>query len=116
MKGGLVLRRCLGIADCSSLLQVAVVGSQSSGKSSVLEALVGRDFLPRGQDICTRRPLVLQLVQTVRKPDDRSEPIEWGEFLHFPGRRFSDFSTIRKEIQVGVYWCLMFTSPSIRCQ
>eukprot|EP00775_Hariotina_reticulata_P001703 gene1703-2048_t len=36
------------------LPQVAVVGSQSSGKSSVLEALVGRDFLPRGPDICTR--------------------------------------------------------------
>ena len=36
------------------LPQVAVVGSQSSGKSSVLEALVGRDFLPRGCDICTR--------------------------------------------------------------
>jgi len=46
------------------LPQVAVVGSQSAGKSSVLEALVGRDFLPRGPDICTRRPLVLQLVKT----------------------------------------------------
>lgn len=44
------------------LPQVAVVGSQSSGKSSVLEALVGRDFLPRGPEICTRRPLLLQLV------------------------------------------------------
>ena len=47
------------------LPQVAVVGSQSSGKSSVLESLVGRDFLPRGPDICTRRPLVLQLVSIV---------------------------------------------------
>lgn len=74
------------------LPQVAVVGSQSSGKSSVLEALVGRDFLPRGNDICTRRPLVLQLVQS-------SEPEEWGEFLHLPGKRFYDFSLIRKEIQ-----------------
>ncbi|KAM1172011.1 hypothetical protein ACFX2I_022164 [Malus domestica] len=36
-----------------SLPQVAVVGSQSSGKSSVLKALVDRDFLPRGPDICT---------------------------------------------------------------
>lgn len=35
---------------------------QSSGKSSVLESLVGRDFLPRGSGIVTRRPLVLQLV------------------------------------------------------
>lgn len=35
--------------------------SQSSGKSSVLEAVVGRDFLPRGTGIVTRRPLILQV-------------------------------------------------------
>ncbi|MEQ2208667.1 hypothetical protein XENOCAPTIV_010723 [Xenoophorus captivus] len=35
---------------------------QSSGKSSVLESLVGRDILPRGTGIVTRRPLILQLV------------------------------------------------------
>ncbi|CAJ1936152.1 unnamed protein product [Sphenostylis stenocarpa] len=75
------------------LPQVAVVGSQSSGKSSVLEALVGRDFLPRGNDICTRRPLVLQLVQI------KSSQEEFGEFLHLPGRKFHDFSQIRSEIQ-----------------
>ncbi|ESR36889.1 hypothetical protein CICLE_v10027825mg [Citrus x clementina] len=82
----------LGSQSTIELPQVAVVGSQSSGKSSVLEALVGRDFLPRGNDICTRRPLVLQLLQT--KTDE-----EYGEFLHLPGKRFYDFSEIRREIQ-----------------
>ncbi|GBG92710.1 hypothetical protein CBR_g56849 [Chara braunii] len=104
------------------LPQVAVVGSQSSGKSSVLEALVGRDFLPRGSEICTRRPLVLQLVQLPKpkqtKEDggneegavgegekgggvqkQREQQAEWGEFLHIPGKRFYDFSAIRSEIQ-----------------
>ncbi|XP_028797579.1 dynamin-related protein 3A [Neltuma alba] len=87
----------VGSQSTIDLPQVAVVGSQSSGKSSVLEALVGRDFLPRGNDICTRRPLVLQLVQTKRKPDGTEE--EYGEFLHLPGKRFYDFSEIRREIQ-----------------
>ncbi|KAL4614969.1 hypothetical protein ACB092_07G090900 [Castanea dentata] len=87
----------LGSQSAIELPQVAVVGSQSSGKSSVLEALVGRDFLPRGSDICTRRPLVLQLLQTKRKPDGTEE--EYGEFLHLPGKRFYDFSDIRREIQ-----------------
>ncbi|CAN6458982.1 unnamed protein product [Victoria cruziana] len=87
----------LGSASTIDLPQVAVVGSQSSGKSSVLEALVGRDFLPRGSDICTRRPLVLQLVHLPRRPD--AEVYEWGEFLHLPGKRFTDFSAIRREIQ-----------------
>lgn len=46
------------------LPQIVVIGSQSSGKSSVLENVVGRDFLPRGTGIVTRRPLVLQLYNT----------------------------------------------------
>ncbi|KAL0547649.1 hypothetical protein IC582_017594 [Cucumis melo] len=82
----------LGSQSTIELPQVAVVGSQSSGKSSVLEALVGRDFLPRGSGICTRRPLVLQLLQT-------NTDKEYGEFLHLPGKKFYDFSEIRREIQ-----------------
>eukprot|EP01025_Chloroclados_australasicus_P048702 TRINITY_DN5525_c0_g1_i1.p1 TRINITY_DN5525_c0_g1~~TRINITY_DN5525_c0_g1_i1.p1 ORF type:complete len:875 (+),score=94.34 TRINITY_DN5525_c0_g1_i1:191-2626(+) len=80
------------------LPQVAVVGSQSAGKSSVLESLVGKDFLPRGPDICTRRPLVLQLVRSKRSgSEDGAE--EWGEFLHLKGQRFDSFQEIRQEIE-----------------
>jgi len=43
------------------LPQIVVVGGQSTGKSSVLESIVGKDFLPRGSGIVTRCPLVLQL-------------------------------------------------------
>lgn len=50
--------------DAVDLPQIVVVGSQSSGKSSVLETIVGRDFLPRGSGIVTRRPLILQLIHT----------------------------------------------------
>ncbi|KAM3377195.1 dynamin-related protein 3B isoform X1 [Capsicum galapagoense] len=90
----------LGNQSTIELPQVAVVGSQSSGKSSVLEALVGRDFLPRGSDICTRRPLVLQLLQIKRNNNNNDgNDEEWGEFLHHPGKRFHDFNEIRSEIQ-----------------
>ncbi|KAJ8490414.1 hypothetical protein OPV22_012135 [Ensete ventricosum] len=76
-----------------ALPSVAVVGGQSSGKSSVLESFVGRDFLPRGSGIVTRRPLVLQL----HKVDEGK--VEYAEFLHLPRRRFTDFSLVRKEIE-----------------
>ncbi|CAN6460962.1 unnamed protein product [Victoria cruziana] len=76
-----------------ALPSVAVVGGQSSGKSSVLESIVGRDFLPRGSGIVTRRPLVLQLHKT-----EERQP-EYAEFLHLPKRRFTDFAAVRKEIQ-----------------
>ncbi|XP_074556246.1 phragmoplastin DRP1E-like [Curcuma longa] len=76
-----------------SLPSVAVVGGQSSGKSSVLESFVGRDFLPRGSGIVTRRPLVLQLHKI------EEGQVEYAEFLHLPNRRFTDFSLVRKEIE-----------------
>ncbi|CAK9196145.1 unnamed protein product [Sphagnum troendelagicum] len=74
-----------------SLPTVVVVGGQSSGKSSVLESIVGRDFLPRGSGIVTRRPLVLQL----HKIDEK---VEYAEFLHMPKKRFTDFGAVRREI------------------
>ncbi|KAM0059876.1 putative dynamin stalk domain, dynamin, GTPase region, GTPase effector domain, Dynamin superfamily [Helianthus debilis subsp. tardiflorus] len=74
-----------------SLPSIAVVGGQSSGKSSVLESVVGRDFLPRGSGIVTRRPLVLQL----HKIDNSKE---YAEFLHLPSQKFYDFVAVRKEI------------------
>lgn len=72
------------------LPQIAVVGGQSAGKSSVLENFVGRDFLPRGSGIVTRRPLILQLV---------NDNQEYGEFLHLRGKIFADFDEIRREIE-----------------
>ncbi|XP_024010789.1 dynamin-related protein 1D isoform X2 [Eutrema salsugineum] len=97
-------RACTGLGDygggnnaLSSLWEalpsVAVVGGQSSGKSSVLESIVGRDFLPRGSGIVTRRPLVLQL----QKTENGTE--EYAEFLHLTNKKFTDFSLVCKEIQ-----------------
>ncbi|XP_030635627.1 dynamin-2 isoform X1 [Chanos chanos] len=72
------------------LPQIAVVGGQSAGKSSVLENFVGRDFLPRGSGIVTRRPLILQLI---------NNKAEYAEFLHCKGRKFVDFDEVRLEIE-----------------
>ncbi|XP_038143837.1 dynamin-3 isoform X3 [Cyprinodon tularosa] len=72
------------------LPQIAVVGGQSAGKSSVLENFVGRDFLPRGSGIVTRRPLILQLV---------NNKAEYAEFLHCKGKKFVDFDEVRAEIE-----------------
>ena len=104
-----------------TLPQIVVVGGQSSGKSSVLEAIVGRDFLPRGAGICTRRPLVLQLHATspapeaaegfppaspggseTLKPRSSSSAASRGDtarFLHKPDVVFDDFSKVRDEIE-----------------
>ncbi|CAF3574151.1 unnamed protein product [Fusarium graminearum] len=97
--------------DSLDLPQIVVVGSQSAGKSSVLENIVGRDFLPRGAGICTRRPLILQLINVTddeNAPDPSADPYrspgaarrsEWAEFHHIPNRRFNDFGDVKREIE-----------------
>nr|XP_032514169.1 dynamin isoform X3 [Danaus plexippus plexippus] len=80
----------LGVHMQLDLPQIAVVGGQSAGKSSVLENFVGRDFLPRGSGIVTRRPLILQLINS---------NAEYAEFLHCKGKKFTDFNEVRGEIE-----------------
>uniref|UniRef100_A0A8D3B4U6 Interferon-induced GTP-binding protein Mx n=1 Tax=Scophthalmus maximus TaxID=52904 RepID=A0A8D3B4U6_SCOMX len=80
----------IGHNSSLDLPQIAVVGGQSAGKSSVLENFVGKDFLPRGSGIVTRRPLVLQLINC---------PTEFAEFLHCKGKKFTDFDEVRQEIE-----------------
>ncbi|KAI1289191.1 Dynamin-2 [Halotydeus destructor] len=74
-----------------SLPQIAVVGGQSSGKSSVLESIVGRDFLPRGSGIVTRCPLILQMFNREGK--------EHWVFQHLPTKKFVKPDDVREEIQ-----------------
>jgi len=75
------------------LPQLVVLGSQSSGKSSIIESIVGKDFLPRGTGIVTRRPLILQLKHI-------EKGVEWAEFSHLNNKKIEDFSTIVQEIEI----------------
>uniref|UniRef100_A0A8C2PWD6 Dynamin-1-like protein n=1 Tax=Cyprinus carpio TaxID=7962 RepID=A0A8C2PWD6_CYPCA len=83
-------------ADIIQLPQIAVVGTQSSGKSSVLESLVGKDLLPRGTGIVTRRPLILQLVHV--DPEDRRKTCEENGICFFLFI-YTNFDEIRQEIE-----------------
>ncbi|XP_053505846.1 interferon-induced GTP-binding protein Mx1-like isoform X2 [Ictalurus furcatus] len=58
--------RPLGVEKDLALPAIAVIGDQSSGKSSVLEALSGV-ALPRGGDIVTRCPLELKMKKSRQK-------------------------------------------------
>lgn len=80
----------------------------------MLENIVGRDFLPRGSGIVTRRPLILQLINVPSERDDKPTDDavhvphtpasvagqgEWAEFHHMPGQKFYDFIEVKREIE-----------------
>ena len=85
------LRDC-GVQEYIQLPRIASLGTQSSGKSSVLESIVGLDFLPRGDGVVTRRPLELRLNHTMDgKP--------WAIFDERRGEKFTDFNKVRETIE-----------------
>lgn len=89
------IRQILQRIDQSDTLQlpsIVVIGSQSSGKSSVLEAIVGHEFLPKGSNMVTRRPIELTLVNT---PDS---PSEYAEFPALGFGKITDFSKVQKTL------------------
>lgn len=82
----------VGQSSSLTLPSIVVIGSQSSGKSSVLEAIVGHEFLPKGSNMVTRRPIELTLVNT---PESKEE---YGEFPDLGLRRVTDFSSIQRTL------------------
>ena len=82
----------VGQSSSLTLPSIVVIGSQSSGKSSVLEAIVGHEFLPKGSNMVTRRPIELTLVNTPASND------EFGEFPDLGLRRITDFSSIQRTL------------------
>jgi replication fork clamp-binding protein CrfC len=86
-----ILQR-VGQTAALQLPSIVVIGSQSSGKSSVLEAIVGHEFLPKGSNMVTRRPIELTLVNT---PGSTSE---YGEFPALGLGKITDFSQIQRTL------------------
>ena len=90
------LRDC-GVNEYIKLPRICSLGTQSSGKSSVLESIVGLDFLPRGDGVVTRRPLELRLCHI-----NSGEP--WAVFEERKGQKFTeDKNILDKPIVLNVY-------------
>ncbi|KDQ15868.1 hypothetical protein BOTBODRAFT_54352 [Botryobasidium botryosum FD-172 SS1] len=82
-------------SDSLKLPSIVVIGSQSSGKSSVLEAIVGHEFLPKGNNMVTRRPIELTLIHT---PATDGNAAEYGEFPALGLGKITDFKQIQKTL------------------
>lgn len=84
--------RDVGVNEYIKLPRICSLGTQSSGKSSVLESIVGLDFLPRGDGVVTRRPLELRLCHI-------SSGQPYAYFEEVKGTKFTDFVKVRETIE-----------------
>ena len=75
---------------------IVVIGSQSSGKSSVIESIIGRHLLPRGTNMVTRCPVVINLYHEEYLEKDYAQfaSTDWDQ----NPQRIEDFGRVRNEI------------------
>lgn len=72
-----------------------MVGPPSSGKSSIIESLVGFDFLPKGEELTTKRPIEIKLVH------ETSSMKPYAEFTNeegLVGQKYQDFLQVRSKL------------------
>jgi len=88
--------------------QMVTVGSQSSGKSSVINNILSMDLLPTGKNMVTRTPLRLELLQT-ETTDGRVEfggyseeaawVVEYSVTITLPVPNGKEIGRIREKIE-----------------
>ena len=72
--------------------QILVIGSQSVGKSSLLELLLGLEILPKGEGMVTRTPILIQAIRNASVKGLKAT------FSHLPGQTFSEAEKVKEEI------------------
>ncbi|KAJ3336606.1 Dynamin-1-like protein [Gonapodya sp. JEL0774] len=82
--------------DCPD---ICIIGGQSAGKSSVVESLVGREFLPRNGEMATRAITRISLFDSNNLPPEHPcQGKELAEFGHRNGLHFR-MDQIKEEIE-----------------
>lgn len=81
-----------GINEYIKFPRICAIGSPWTGKSSVLQSILGLDFLPCGDGIVTRRPIEIKLNHT-----NYGEP--WAVFEERVTKKFTDFNKVRETIE-----------------
>ena len=73
--------------------EIVVIGSQSSGKSSLLDILIGTPFLPKGEGIVTKSPIVIQSINNESLSDYKLSVVQGNHQSNY-----SDFNELSLNI------------------
>jgi dynamin 1-like protein len=79
LKVGSILQSLFnGYVDNIKIPRIVTVGSQSSGKSSLLNGILSFDLLPTGKDMVTRTPLHIELIPKY----NNENVVEFGKYIN----------------------------------
>lgn len=86
----------IGLQGMMHLPRVVFCGDQSSGKSSVVERIVGLEFLPKQP---TRKPVEIRLVCTPGTSESNLGLLEaYAVFWNAPAEKYQDFREVENLI------------------
>lgn len=77
-----------------NLPRICFTGQTNTGKSQIIESLLGLDFLPRGEEANTKRPIEIHLINV----DNKNQITTYAEFPYedgLVGKKIIDFNSIR---------------------
>ncbi|KAE9547206.1 hypothetical protein FO519_009582 [Halicephalobus sp. NKZ332] len=85
-----------------SLPHIVVVGTESTGKTSLINRIVNKDFLPSGTGIVTRMPIKIGLIRTPlddpRRRESKVEHDDWAEIDQDP-KIYTDFNEVSNRLR-----------------
>ena len=81
-----------GINEYIKFPRICSVGAIYSGKSSVLESILGLDFIPCGEGVVTRRPIEIKL-------NHINSGESWAVFEERKTKKFTDFIQVKEKIE-----------------
>ncbi|PAV90945.1 hypothetical protein WR25_12928 [Diploscapter pachys] len=86
----------------TSLPRIVVVGTESTGKTSLINRIVNKDFLPSGTGIVTRMPIKIGLVRTPlddpRRKESKVKRDDWAEIEH-DSKIYTDFNEVSDRLR-----------------
>jgi GTPase SAR1 family protein len=81
---------------------VVVVGSQSAGKSSVLENIAGQSFLPSGTGVVTRCPIEIRMhnIDEGQRPYAMFLPNDGSDYES--SKKYYNFEDVKSKLKVDM--------------
>ncbi|KAE9548094.1 hypothetical protein FO519_008694 [Halicephalobus sp. NKZ332] len=91
----------LNIMKEISVPRIVVVGTESTGKTSLINRIVNKDFLPSGAGIVTKMPIKIGLIHTPLNDPEREKSGQHGDWatINKESKFYTDFNEVSNRLR-----------------